>query len=752
MKGRRLRRSIGAWLIVGIVAAAGTVIEARRAGQNGAVTRPIPDALAAPARPAIPSDPAQFWLVPSSPASPSLARPGADFAAALRDLAESKPARALPRFESLSRTGSPLAIYASYYRGLCLLALARPAEARVAFARLHASPEISGFIGEASIGHEAEAAAASGDHAAAVRIYDELLARKRAAPDGVLLALGRELVASGDRARAVETFSQLYFEFPLSDQAADAAAELDNLQDVTPAMDPGSRASVDLARAERLFAAKRYPAAKQAFGALESSVTGDAAELVTLRLAECDHFLRRDRQARDRLAPLVDHATRQAEARFFWMSAARETGDRDEYVRLALEFVAAYPGSSWAEEALNNLATHFVLVDEDEQAAAVFRELYAKFPKGPHAERAAWRAGWWAYSHDRYQDTIAFYEGAASAFPRSDYRPAYLYWSARSREQLGDTQGAAAVYRLLMGDYLNSYYGRLASRRAATTGGVAANGETAPAPATAATPPPTAGLIRLLLSAGLYEPARDELLYAQRTWGDSPAIGATLGWVYNKLGDYLKGIVAMKRAYPQYIGPGMARMPVEALKVIFPLDYWPLITKYTAGYGLDPYLIAALINQESAFDARIKSSAGAIGLMQVLPSTGRQYARKLHIRRFSTASLTRPETNVQIGVAYFADVVSRAGGVHFALASYNAGEQRVREWNAERGRLDLDEYIDGIPFPETQGYVKRIIGTTEDYRRLYANEAGTAGTAGAGAAEQRPKSAARKPAPKKIKK
>jgi soluble lytic murein transglycosylase len=717
------RRAIGAWLILGVVAAAGTGIEARRAGQGGAAARPLPASLAAPARPVIPSDPARFWLVPSSAGSASLARPAAELAAALRDLADSKPASALPKLELIARTGSPLATYVAYYRGLCLLALARPAEARTLFARLHASTGTTGFIAEASIGYEAEAAAASGDHAAAIRLYEELLARKPATPDALLAALGHELFASGDRARAAETFSRLYFEFPLSDQAADAASTFEMLQDALPARDAATRSRLELDRAERLFAGKRYPAAKEAFAALEPSATGDLAELVTLRLAECDHFLHRDRQARDRLAPLVEHATREIEVKFFWLTATRETGNRDEYVRLAREFITAYPDSSWAEEALNNLATHFILVDEDEQADAVFRELYTKFPKGPHAERAAWRAGWWAYSHGHPQETIAFYEGAASTFPRSDYRPAYLYWTARSRELVGDTQGAASIYRLLMGDYLNSYYGRLASRRPVVTGSAVPS----PAvPATAAAPPPTAGLIRLLLSLKLYEPARDELLYAQRTWGDSPAIGATLGFAYNKLGDYRRGITWMKRAYPQYIGPEGAHMPVEAMKVIFPLDYWPLIRKYAAASHLDPYMIAALINQESAFDARIKSSAGAIGLMQVLPSTGRQYARKLRIRRFSTLSLTRPETNIQIGVAFFADVVARAGGVHFALASYNAGEQHVREWNEERGRLETEEYVDGIPFPETQTYVKRIIGTTEDYRRIYGEPVGTA--------------------------
>ena len=163
--------------------------------------------------------------------------------------------------------------------------------------------------------------------------------------------------------------------------------------------------------------------------------------------------------------------------------------------------------------------------------------------------------------------------------------------------------------------------------------------------------------------------------------------------------------------------------------MIFPLNYWPLIRKYSLARGLDPFLVAALINQESAFEAGVKSAANAIGLMQILPSTGRQYARRLGLKRYSTAALTRPETNIQLGTAYFSDLIRRLGGVPHALASYNAGEHRVYAWNADRPGLELDEYIDDIPFPETQTYVKKIVGTLEDYRRLYANEPAVSGKA-----------------------
>ncbi len=160
------------------------------------------------------------------------------------------------------------------------------------------------------------------------------------------------------------------------------------------------------------------------------------------------------------------------------------------------------------------------------------------------------------------------------------------------------------------------------------------------------------------------------------------------------------------------------------MQVIFPLTYWDLIRKHAAARNLDPYLVAALIGQESTFDAGVRSSANAWGLMQIVPATGRQLARSLGIRRFTTSMLTDPETNVRMGTLYFSRLVQQFGGTYYALASYNAGENRVVRWKAERPGLDEDEFIDDIPFPETQNYVKRILGTAEDYRQLYGKGGG----------------------------
>jgi soluble lytic murein transglycosylase len=240
---------------------------------------------------------------------------------------------------------------------------------------------------------------------------------------------------------------------------------------------------------------------------------------------------------------------------------------------------------------------------------------------------------------------------------------------------------------------------------------------------------PSEGLIRELGSLELYDAALREVQYAQRAWGNSPQLDATIAWIRHNQGLGLDGterfnairgaINTMRRAYPQFLAAGGENLPPEILRIIYPLDFYPLIVRGSSQHGLDPYLMTALMAQESTFTPEIKSSANAVGLMQLLPSTARRYASKVGIRRFSASSLTDPEVNVRIGMQYFKELVDRFGGEHFAIASYNAGENRVAQWRAEKPDLAEDEFIDDIPFPETQNYVKRILGTREDYRRLY---------------------------------
>jgi soluble lytic murein transglycosylase len=612
--------------------------------------------------------------------------------------------------------------YAQYYQGLAELRVGRAADARRTFQALSAQQPL-GYLAEAAALREADADEALGDPAAALQIYDRLAKEKTTTPDEILMRLGRLAKAAGNPDKATEAFSRIVYEFPFSDLAPTASDELTNLP-IGPIAAGTNRYKLELGRAERLFGAKRYTQARPSFETLRSAAQGDDRELVNLRLAECDYFLKHARSARDAVRPYIDKASRQGEALFFYAVATRELGDHDEYLRVVRRLADEFASQSWAEEALNNLATYYILQSDDDKADETFREMYEKFPTGHYAERAAWKIGWMAYKSGRYADAIRAFESGAAHFARSDYRPAWLYWSGRAHDALREPALADARYALVATDYLNSYYGRLAVKRLDVRGSPRFVAAPVEPPPEAAPLPPNEPIVRALLALDLYDQALDELHYAQKNWGDSSAIQATVAYIYNRRGDLRAGINAMKRAYPQYLTAGGEQLPADLLRVLFPIDYWPQIRRYATEHQLDPYLIAALIAQESTFTADVKSAANAYGLMQLLPSTGRQYSRRIGItKRFSIGMLTTADTNLRMGTAYFADLVQQFGGIHFALATYNAGPSRVQRWINDKPGMERDEFIDDIPFPETQNYVKRILGTAEDYRRLYGADA-----------------------------
>ena len=671
--------------------------------------------------PRLPGELSQLWLAPIAPARSAALN---DFATGVKLEVDANFAKALPIFMQPAVRQGALGHYAEYYQGLAELRLGRAADARQTFQALSARNP-AGYLLEAAALREAECDEALNDQGAAMQVYERLSKTRTTQPDDVLMRFGRAAKATGNTEKATEAYSRLVYEFPFSDLAPVAGGELDNLP-VAPIAPGSNRFKLELGRGERLFGAKRYAQARPVFEGLRQAARDDDREIVQLRLAECDYFLKRARIARDGVKPYLDKGARQGEALFFYAIATRELGGHDEYVRVVRRIVDEFPTQSWAEEALNNLATHDILQGDDDGAEKTFREMYEKFPTGHYAERAAWKIGWWAYRDGSYAEAVRVFEGAAANFPRSDYRPPWLYWSARAHETLREPALAEARYALVAADYRNSYYGRLATTRLDISRPPAppADPTNADEPRAIITAPlpPNALVVRTLLSLDLYDQALDELHYAQKVWGDSSAIQATIGWIYYRRGELRAGINVMKRAYPQYLAAGGEKLPNELLKVLFPIDYWPLIKRYSNEHQLDPYVVAALIAQESTFTADVKSAANAYGLMQLLPSTGRQYAKMLHLPKFSLGMLTTAESNIKMGTAYFADLVKQFGGLHFALATYNAGPSRIAKWIAAKPGLERDEFIDDIPFPETQNYVKRILGTAEDYRRLYGPE------------------------------
>ncbi len=611
---------------------------------------------------------------------------------------------------------TPLAAHVRYYRGLVALRQGRLDEAATIFTAVAASPDRT-FVADQALVRLAEAHEQRGRYGVAAEAYARAVKAAPADVDRLAHRWGVALERAGDVAGSVAAHRRVYYDFPLSPDADESGNVLQRLSAQVPPLE--TAVAKEKARGDVLYGARRWVPAREAYlRVFTGTASGADRDQAAVRMGAVDVQLKQYRSAVDRLRPLAAAGPHQAEAHLHLAVAARGLGNDDDYVQTVRTLATTHPRSPYAEEALNGLATWFVLRDDDQAAAEVFVQMVRQFPAGRFAERAAWKAGWWAYRHGDMAAAVAHFETGAANFPRSDFRPPWLYWSARAKEHVGDAAGAAARLTLTATDYHNSYYGRLALARLGTAGS-AVPPSVVESPTARVTPPPTERQIGLLLSLGLNDLAISEAQFARRAFGDSPALVATTALAQYRAGRLRPGINAMKRAYPQYLAAGGEGLPAEVLRVLFPLDHWPLLESLAKAQGIDPYLIAALAAQESTFDAGIRSSAGAIGLMQIMPATGRGFARRMGIKPFSTDRLTEPEINASIGTKYFADLMQQFGGAAYALAGYNAGEHRVVRWRAERPGLPVEEWIDDIPFPETQNYVKRILGTAEDYRRLY---------------------------------
>jgi soluble lytic murein transglycosylase len=149
---------------------------------------------------------------------------------------------------------------------------------------------------------------------------------------------------------------------------------------------------------------------------------------------------------------------------------------------------------------------------------------------------------------------------------------------------------------------------------------------------------------------------------------------------------------------------------------------------------LDPALVAALIRQESRWNPRATSAAGARGLMQVMPAVGSAVARSLGIVAWDPVLLYQPEVNLAIGTRHLRAFLSEYGvgpsgaaaapgwsGLARALAAYNAGQSRVARWSVRLGVEDPELFIERIPFPETRDYVRVVLRDVDLYRALYSS-------------------------------
>ena len=582
---------------------------------------------------------------------------------------------------------------------------------------------------------------AQGDPQTALHVLSEHAAESMANKPDYVLALARAQQIAGDTTAAARSFRRVYLGYPLSPEAAQAKTQLQAM---------GSNAALTVAErehhADALYAAGRYNEAYDDYKALAADPGVQDAEQhdrLLVAAAACDYKLKR--AYRQQIAALPD-GNGEAGARrlYLLMELARDRGDVGEQQADVTQIEQRFPQSRWLAEALYSSGNMYLLRKDLPSAAAYYTDLVQRFPRICHnagsepcsdyAPSAHWRAAWLDYRLEKYSDAAKLFDEQIAHYPEAKETPNAIYWRARIyQDQERNTAKAAAYYQVIRDTYLHYYYAQQATERLTELGNVT------PTEATELDriQPPTIPALtddvpeddphvvraKLLANAGLNEYIAPEIQAAEGSdeWG-----AFAEAEIYHSYGEDAKAMRVMKRALPFYTSAPIESIPLAYWRILFPEPYWSTIESESAKNGLDPYMVASLIRQESEFNPAVISYANAWGLMQLLPRVGAELARKDGIRHFDHNDLLNPTVNIRLGTQYLRQTLDKFDNKpEYAFAAYNAGDDRVVDWHSGAPFHGMDEFVESIPFTETREYVQGIVRNEMIYRALSAHSTTT---------------------------
>lgn len=507
--------------------------------------------------------------------------------------------------------------------------------------------------------------------------------------------LGQTSEVAGRRAEAARRYSMAWWGFPGTEASRAAEARLRTLLGRVPTPPVAAR----LERARRL----RNPqqAVQEWKAALRQGLQGPQAGEAWLRVGVLQLGTPEAVTSLRRAARFAGYA---AQARY-WLGVALARQGEAAAVRVWQDLVARDPTSPWAARALWALAAQAQRTGQLQAADRWLEVLASRFPTSPLAPRARWQRGWLRYLDGRYEEAEALWRQAGAASPTGPHTPAALYWAAQSRLRRG-LDGRQLLQQAAR--WPLSYYGQRARERLGM-----------PAPPRPSDERPIilpqdrfAGPEVELAALGFFREAAEEAREVLRR-GRSRFARRLLAWVRAREGD-LPGSVAAAEALAVAWSREPGSRESDLWKLAYPLAHFTVVHRWATAHGVDPLLVLAVMREESRFRSDAVSYAGAVGLMQLLPSTARGVDPEAE-----ASKLTHPDTNVRLGTAYLAGRLREFhGDVVMALVAYNAGPGAARRFR-QLPAADTDEFVERVPYGETRDYVKRVLESYGIYRWLY---------------------------------
>ena len=631
------------------------------------------------------------------------------------------------------RERTSLGDYALHLRADALEKAGRTTEARADFEKLLRNYPSSRRAREAAL-RAAQLLVQSGQAAAAPVYLSKLNDSSDAA---ALLLTAKAYEQASDSTRAFAAYRRLYFYAPASTESVEAASSLNRLGSTTAP----ATAEEALARADRLFEAKRYNDAAEAyadaFGRFSQTATAEAQ----LRRGIALSNQKRAAEAATALNSIPSSAGETRAQALFYLAQTYAISRQWEMTRATLDQMRqAFPQSVWTRRAYSSAGQLARDAKNTADAAYFFRSAVNFFPGTAEVAQAQFELAWQAHESKNFAESARLLTEhlANYADKNTDNRGRAGYWAARDSERAGLLAEARALYQAMQGRYDANWYGYLAKQRLdtmiksgnaplakfagdSTVARAIANLQTVTVAEETAGPAENQYIAKAeqLTAIGMDGWALEELAQAAESAPDSPRVNLAMARIYRLQDDNVRALNTLKRSFPDYSQMKPEEMTREEWDVFYPLAYWDIIVQEARARRLDPYQVAGLIRQESVFNPRARSTANAFGLMQLLVPTGRLTAQRYGVERTITEeSLYEPRLNIQLGTAYFRDQLDKYGRIEYVAAAYNAGPGRLVQWR-QTLPLQIDEWAEAIPFRETRLYVQGVVRNTMQYQRLY---------------------------------
>lgn len=537
------------------------------------------------------------------------------------------------------------------------------------------------------------------------------------------LLLALTLESTGDTEAAGIGFRSVYSKYPVTPQAVEAEKGLQRLQISLNAVERFERGN-------GLLDAGNGTQAQIEFQAALSGLKGEDQELARVRIGASQYTARQSSTALRYLQALkVSSLEADAERIYYAIASARRAKEFATMEALTKELTAKHKSSRWWVESYASIGNQYIVDGDSPQSIKYFERCADSSAESRLLSYCSWKVAFNSYFQrraDAYEKLNHFVE----RFPAAPQTSGALYYLGRLAESKDPTT-AKSFFLRVNESFPNHYYGVLSRERLAESKFLTVTAQ--PAFSTLAFPTVAAASFEadkevnqrtvragLLAKAALDNYAEQELRHYSRSGGPAPVVAMKLADLAAKQGKHDRGIRLIKGTFPGYLYIPFDSAPSEFWKLAYPMPYREGIEKYARSQGLDPFLVAGLIRQESEFNPRALSRVKAHGLMQVMPATGRDLARRLGIKPFTTARLFEPDVSLQMGTFHFKDWLKASNGqIEVTLAAYNAGKSRADRWLAKGNYREPSEYVENIPFTETREYVQAVIRNADLYRRLY---------------------------------